>query len=75
MATIKVERNKRLSADERQQLGAQLADEYGSGASLSALAERHGTSAGRVRLILLEQGVTLRSRGGDTRSAEAKARR
>jgi len=47
--------------------------DYGKGSSLAELAETYATSAGRVRLILLERGVTLRSRGGDTRSKKKKA--
>lgn len=75
VVTVNVEPNKRLTPGERQKFGKQLAKEYGRGASMSALAARHGTSAGRVRLLLLEQGVTLRTRGGDVRSDRARQRR
>lgn len=65
-----LERHKRLSASERESLGARLAEAYGKGRSLAELAEEHGTSAGRVRLILLERGVALRSRGGAVRKPD-----
>lgn len=65
-----VEKNKRLSAADRESLGARLEQAYAGGTSIAALAEEHGTSAGRVRLILLERGVVLRSRGGNTRKPD-----
>jgi hypothetical protein len=37
---------------------------------LTKLGEEHGTSAGRVRTILLERGVMLRSRGGAVRKPD-----
>lgn len=74
VVTVTVEPNKRLPAADRKTLGGQLAKEYGTGASLATLAARHRTSAGRVRLLLIEQGVALRPRGGDMRSDRAKRR-
>ncbi len=65
-----VEKNKRLSAGDRDKLGGRLEKAYAKGTSIAALAEEHGTSAGRVRLILLERGVTLRPRGGNTRKPD-----
>lgn len=65
-----VEKNKRLSAADRETLGARLEKAYAGGTSIAALADEHGTSAGRVRLILLERGVVLRSRGGNTRKPD-----
>jgi hypothetical protein len=65
-----LERHKRLSADERDSLGGRLEESYKQGRSLAELADEHGTSAGRVRLILLERGVTLRSRGGAVRKPD-----
>ncbi|HEU0101346.1 MAG TPA: helix-turn-helix domain-containing protein [Mycobacteriales bacterium] len=65
-----VEKNKRLSAADRDKLGARLEKAYGKGQSIAALAEETGTSAGRVRLILLERGVVLRPRGGNTRKPD-----
>ncbi len=65
-----LERHKRLSKTERDTLGKELEKAYASGRSLAELGEQHGTSAGRVRLILLERGVTLRSRGGAVRKPD-----
>ncbi len=65
-----VMKNKRLSAADRDTLGASLAKDYAGGASIAALADKHGTSAGRVRLVLLERGVVLRARGGNTRKPD-----
>ena len=65
-----LERHKRLSKDDRDALGAKLEKAYAAGRSLAELGEEHGTSAGRVRLILLERGVTLRSRGGAVRKPD-----
>lgn len=65
-----MEKHKRLSSAEREKLGARLEKAYAKGVSIAALAEEQGTSAGRVRLILLERGVTLRPRGGNTRKPD-----
>ena len=65
-----LERHKRLSAADRDALGGKLEKAYTAGRSLAELGEEHGTSAGRVRLILLERGVTLRSRGGAVRKPD-----
>lgn len=65
------ERNKRLTATDRDTVAKQLAADYNGGASLQDLADRMGTSAGRVRGLLLEAGVTLRARGGATRKPNA----
>ena len=65
-----VEKNKRLSATDREKLGSRLEKAYAKGRSIAALAEENGTSAGRVRLILLERGVVLRARGGNTRKPD-----
>ena len=72
-----LERHQRLSPQDRDRLGKAMAKEYGGKArpSLATLAEQFGTSPGRCRLLLLEQGVQLRSRGGDTRSPAARAAR
>lgn len=70
MATV--ERHKRLGTDEREKLAKKLTGEYAAGKTLDELAQAHGTSAGRVRNLLLEAGVTLRSRGGATRKPDPK---
>ncbi len=68
MATV--ERHKRLDKGERDKLATKLTNEYGGGKSLGELATAHGTSAGRVRGLLLEAGVTLRGRGGNNRKPD-----
>ncbi len=65
-----LEKNKRLSAADRDTLGKALEKAYAGGTSIADLATEHGTSAGRVRLVLLERGVTLRKRGGNTRKPD-----
>lgn len=67
---VDIEKNRRMSDADRDKLGRRLEKDYAKGASLAALAQQHGTSAGRVRLILLERGVTLRSRGGSYRKPD-----
>ncbi len=62
-----VEKHKRLSPADRARLGGQLEQAYTQGASLASLAASHRTSAGRLRLMLLERGVVLRRPGGSTR--------
>lgn len=64
---LSVEKHKRLSAADRDELGGRLEKAYTEGISIAALAQEYGTSAGRVRLLLLERGVALRSRGGSRR--------
>ncbi len=70
-----VEKNKRLSAADREKIGARLEKAYAKGTSIAALADQQGTSAGRVRLILLERGVVLRHRGGNTRKPDPQRAR
>lgn len=65
-----IERPKRLTPAARAALGETLERAYAAGRSLAELGEEHGTSAGRVRKILVERGVTLRSRGGATRKPD-----
>ena len=65
-----VEKHKRLSPADRARLGGQLEQAYTQGASIASLAASHQTSAGRVRLILLERGVVLRPPGGSTRTPD-----
>lgn len=68
-----IEKHKRLTADERDKLGAKLEKEYDTGKhSLASLAEKYGTTAGRVRKILLERDVVLKGRGGAQRKPDPK---
>ena len=65
-----LEKNKRMTSAERSGLGDKLVKDYDKGHSLVELSQRHGTSAGRIRSILLERGVTLRPRGGAVRKPD-----
>lgn len=54
----------RLAGDERREKGRELAVGYVTyQASIRALADQHEMTYGTVRALLLEAGVTLRSRG------------
>jgi hypothetical protein len=56
---------RRLSeTDVREALRTQLRHQYEAGASVRELAKAHKLAFGTVRTLLLEAGVTLRSRGG-----------
>ena len=67
---VKVTKHKRLSVPDREMLGARMERAYTRGASIASLAEKNGTSAGRVRLMLFERGVVLRTRGGHMRQPD-----
>jgi hypothetical protein len=64
-----------LKGDEREALANDLAARYRAGASIRALVSRTGRSYGNVHRLLSEAGVELRTRGGDQRSATARATR
>lgn len=61
-------RGTRVTGDERQKLAAELTRRYASGESIRSLAASTGRSYGFVHRMLSESGVTLRRRGGATRS-------
>jgi predicted transcriptional regulator len=63
-----------LKGDARTALANDLAERYRGGASIRVLARHTDRSYGNVRRLLQEAGVELRSRGGDQRSAERRAR-
>lgn len=58
----------RITGVSRDKLAADLKKKYEKGASIRALAESTGRSYGFVHRVLSESGVTLRGRGGATRS-------
>lgn len=62
-------RTRRRLADEqaRSALRARLKDAYERGSSIRQLAKAHKLAFATVRTLLLEAGVTLRSRGGPNR--------
>lgn len=61
---VAIARGKRLAGDARIEASRRFLKEYEAGASIRTLAARHGVSIGRARTLLLEAGVTFRSRGG-----------
>ncbi|MFE4718769.1 helix-turn-helix domain-containing protein [Streptomyces sp. NPDC057889] len=63
-----MDKGKRITGAARDKLAAELKAAYESGASIRSIAESTGRSYGFVHRILTEAGVTLRGRGGDTRS-------
>lgn len=71
MATLK--KGARITGAERTKLANELKKSYDKGRSIRELAETHGRSYGFVHRVLSESGVTLRGRGGATRS-KAKAK-
>jgi Helix-turn-helix domain len=58
----------RITGTARDKLAADLKKKYEKGASIRALAEATGRSYGFVHRVLSESGVTLRGRGGATRT-------
>ncbi|MFH8257811.1 helix-turn-helix domain-containing protein [Streptomyces roseolus] len=50
---------------------AELRKKYGSGTSIRALGKENDRSYGGVHRLLVDAGVTFRSRGGDRCSAES----
>jgi Helix-turn-helix domain len=68
-----LETSKRLQGPERAKIAALLAKEYEAGASIRQLAAAHGTSIGRARNLLVEAGVSFRTRGGATRGRSSSS--
>jgi Helix-turn-helix domain len=62
----------RVTGVDRSKLATLLSKRYDSGESIRTLAASTGRSYGFVHRILTETGVTLRGRGGATRSSRAK---
>ncbi|GAB2466522.1 helix-turn-helix domain-containing protein [Jatrophihabitans fulvus] len=58
----------RITGAERTKLAGDLRKAYDKGKSIRELAETHGRSYGFVHRVLSESGVTLRGRGGATRT-------
>ena len=65
-ATLK--KGARITGSDRTKLAADLKKAYDKGTSIRALADKHGRSYGFVHRVLSESGVTLRGRGGATRT-------
>ena len=60
-------KGRRITGDERVTLSDDLRRQYEQGRSIRAIAADTGRSYGFVHRMLMESGVTLRSRGGATR--------
>nr|WP_276328987.1 helix-turn-helix domain-containing protein [Crossiella equi] len=58
----------RITGAARDKLASDLKKKYEKGASIRSLAESTGRSYGFVHRVLSESGVTLRGRGGATRT-------
>jgi predicted transcriptional regulator len=58
----------RITGTDRTKLSAELKKAYDKGKSIRELADLHGRSYGFVHRVLSESGVTLRGRGGATRT-------
>jgi predicted transcriptional regulator len=71
MATITLKKGARITGADRNKLAADLRKQYDKGKSIRELAEAHGRSYGFVHRVLSESGVTLRGRGGATRTKAA----
>ena len=63
-----LKKGSRVTGAAREQLAADLRKKYEAGQSIRALAEQTGRSYGFVHRVLSETGVTLRGRGGATRT-------
>jgi hypothetical protein len=59
-----VRKGARVTGAVRAKLAGELAEKYAQGSSIRALAAEVGRSYAFVRNLLLEHGVSLRSRGG-----------
>ncbi|MFE4674242.1 helix-turn-helix domain-containing protein [Streptomyces sp. NPDC056723] len=63
-----MDKGKRITGAERDQLAVELKAAYEGGASIRSISNSTGRSYGFVHHLLTEAGVTLRGRGGATRS-------
>ncbi|GAB3622083.1 hypothetical protein GCM10027418_01650 [Mariniluteicoccus endophyticus] len=68
-------RGARVTGAAREALSSELTARYEAGGSIRSMAGELGRSYGFVQALLKETGVMLRTRGGDTRGAQAVAAR
>jgi hypothetical protein len=66
--TVQLKKGARITGPERIKLAADLRKKYEKGQSIRALAEGTGRSYGFVHRLLLDAEVSLRGRGGATRT-------
>lgn len=59
----------RVVGEQRDVLGAELAQRYAAGESIRAIAQDIGRSYGFVHGVLRQSDTPLRSRGGSTRAS------
>ena len=69
--TPELRRGQRLPDGERAKVSAELLKRYQSGRSVREICAETGYSIGRVRRLLIDAGVTFRSRGGGHRRSAA----
>ena len=72
VADTNIKKGTRVTGMDRSKLASLLGKRYDDGESIRDLATSTGRSYGFVHRILTETGVTLRGRGGATRSAKGK---
>ena len=73
MTEASLKKGTRVTGMDRSKLAKLLGKRYDNGESIRDLAASTGRSYGFVHRILTETGVTLRGRGGATRSAKNKS--
>jgi hypothetical protein len=73
VAETTLKKGMRVTGVDRSKLATLLGKRYDNGESIRSIAASTGRSYGFVHRILTETGVTLRGRGGATRSSTAKA--
>jgi hypothetical protein len=73
VADTTLKKGTRVTGVDRSKLATLLGKRYDDGESIRSLAASTGRSYGFVHRILTETGVSLRGRGGATRSGKAKA--
>jgi predicted transcriptional regulator len=69
----KLEKNKRIVGEARQEIAADLVERYERGATLRELADATGRSYGFVHRVLSQSGLVLRARGGAMRAKKGRA--
>ena len=72
MAETTLKKGTRVTGVDRSKLATLLGRRYDNGESIRTIAASTGRSYGFVHRILTETGVTLRGRGGATRSSKAE---
>ena len=72
VADTTLKKGTRVTGVDRSKLATVLGKRYDNGESIRSLAASTGRSYGFVHRILTETGVTLRGRGGATRSNKAR---